>query len=110
MIPGHPSSTYLLHINLNLHLLLWLLLGLLCSTFRLELDALLDGKLGRLTDAPIPGREILPQFADTGEPLLGGIDQLEAELLHQQVTSTIGQLRCRRPQEFISTEKEEEEG
>lgn len=95
----------LLNIDLDLHLLLLLLLllFLLIRAFRrFQLDALLDGEFRRLANAPVPGGKVLPQLADSGEPLLGGIDQLEAELFHQQITTTIRQLRGRRAQEFVS--------
>lgn len=63
---------------------------MLLTSFGFKLNILLDRKLGRFAETPFPRGEILAQLAQTREPFLRWIDELEAELLHQQIASTVG--------------------
>lgn len=99
LLPRHDQANLLhqtfLHVDPDLQVRL-------LDVLPLELDALLHGKFGRLAEPPVPRGKVLAQLVQPREPLLGGVDQLEAELLHQQVTSAVGQLGGRRPQELVS--------
>lgn len=71
----------------------------------LDVGVLLDGELGRLAVSPVPRRELFADLEQTGEPLLGRVDQLEAALEHHQLAPAVVQLSGRRPQKFIAETK-----